>query len=620
MEPIHIDAPASVLVNQPAHVDAQTTDVIIIGGGVTGLMAALRASRSAHVVLLTQDTPLESNSAWAQGGIAAALDAADSPLSHVEDTLVAGAGLSDSAAVEALAWEAPLLMYELADLGVPFERDNGSFVLGLEGSHSHRRILHVGDMTGMAITQTLVNQVRSSPQIHVLEGYKAIDLLNHDGRCDGVLVRDQMGNLLRFQAQATILATGGAGALYGLTSNQAGALGEGIALAYRAGAEVVDMEFVQFHPTVFRTSSGRGFLISEATRGEGGRLFSPDGERFMPALHPRAELAPRDVVTRGIFASMQREDVDHVLLDLTHLSSDYLQRRFPTIYTRCRQEGIDLAVERVPVAPAAHYLMGGIRTDLYGATSIAGLYAAGECACSGVHGANRLASNSLLECLVSGSRAAVAAVQGPGLMENAECRMQNAGQGPGLMENAEWRMQNAGQGLEDDTPQAADRRPHVQVTNERMGEQGANGSAAGNGDLRGVLADIMRCCAGPLRTADELQAGLRRLAAFPLQATMQDGERLTVANAALVARLIMAGALQREESRGAHYRRDFPTSREEWRVHMVLGRGQPAYAVEHVAEGVVHAGPPTLDMQTCPLRLPPRTREHEPVLVQSATA
>jgi L-aspartate oxidase len=549
MNPIAVDAPRTVLTTPPTPTHQHHTDILIVGGGVTGLMAALRASRSSNVILLTNSSPLESNSAWAQGGIAAALDAADSPTLHIEDTLTAGAGLSDRTAVEALAWEAPLLMYALAKLGMPFERENGDFVLGLEGSHSHRRILHVGDMTGLALTNTLVHQVRSSPHITILAGYQAIELLCHTADCTGVLALDDDGNLHHFAATATILATGGAGALYGLTSNQPGALGEGIALAYRAGAEVVDMEFIQFHPTVFQTSDGQGFLISEATRGEGGKLYgSPSGERFMPALHPRAELAPRDVVTRGIFDAMQREGSPHVLLDLTHMSEGYMQRRFPTIYARCCKEGINPAREPIPVAPAAHYLMGGIRTNLYGATTLPGLYAAGECACTGVHGANRLASNSLLECLVSGSRAAAAAL--------VYCENQ----------------------------------PHDHTTNHSEWVATSIPYATRRGDgatvpSRATLADTMRTCAGPLRSAEGLSEGMQRLACFPRQACTTSPETITLANAALVAELIIAGGMMREESRGAHYRRDFPaTNDSQWRNHLVMRRGNAAYAVQTVAD------------------------------------
>jgi len=543
-----VTAPRYAVAEWPRQVQQQRTEILVVGGGAAGLAAALQAARHVDVTLLTREELPTSNSAWAQGGIAAALDAEDSPTLHVEDTLVAGAGLSDPAAVALLTRTAPRLMRELAGLGVPFEQEAGAFVLGLEGGHSRRRVLHVRDATGWALTSTLIERARSHPRIRICEGYQAVDLLDDLGCCAGVLARDSRGGRHRFRAQATILATGGAGALYGLTSNQPNALGEGVALAFRAGAEVADMEFVQFHPTVLRTSDDQGFLISEAARGEGGRLLTPGGQRFMPAYDPRAELAPRDVVTRGIFAAMQRAGVDHVLLDLTHLPVDYLQRRFPTIYARCRAEGFDLAVEPVPVAPAAHYLMGGIRTNLDGATSLPGLYAAGECACTGVHGANRLASNSLLECLVFGRRAAEAALNaGEPIRGFADARRPDAWYYP-VTATPQSRSMPA--------PEAGHR----------------------------VLAQIMRRYAGPLRSGAGLEEALRRLAAFPNQATSLDAQALTLTNAALTARLIVTSALLREESRGAHFRTDFPTTQPEWQVHTVLSRGQAPFTVTTVAE------------------------------------
>jgi L-aspartate oxidase len=512
-------------------------DLLVIGGGAAGLAAALRAADTADVVLLTRATLPESNSSWAQGGIAAALDTADSPAAHVADTLIAGAGLSDQPSVEVLADAAPALMRDLAALGVPFERDGADFHLGLEGGHSRRRIVHAADATGWAVPSVLMRRARAHPRIRVVEECHAIDLIGEPGSCAGALAIDTHGRLLRFEASATILATGGAGALYGLTSNQPWALGEGIAMAYRAGAEAADMEFVQFHPTVFRTSSGAGFLISEAARGEGALLLTPDGRRFMPEFDPRAELAPRDVVARGIFAAMRRAGSDHVLLDMRHIPQAALEHHFPTITARCRAEGLDPATTCIPVAPAAHYLMGGVRTDANGATAVAGLFAAGECACTGVHGANRLASNSLLECLVFGRRAAEAAL---GYATHTR-PLSPPELAPTAMEH-----HNTSAGL-------------------------------------ATLQEVMRTRAGLDRNAAGLQAALATLDAMPRTALAADAE-ITLANAALTARLIVTAALLREESRGAHFRSDFPNTDDRWRVHLLLARGRPATTVDLVAD------------------------------------
>lgn len=546
---LHTVATPRYAVPLPPQAHAHTTDVLVIGSGAAGLAAALDAANYADVLLLTRATLPESNSAWAQGGIAAALEPSDSPAAHLHDTLVAGAGLTDSLVTEVLVHEAPALMHQLAALGVPFERETGGqFALGLEGGHAQRRILHSGDTTGWAITGTLLQRASEHPRIRMREGMHVVELLGERGRCTGVLALDQQQQWHRIHARATILATGGAGALYGLTSNQPHALGAGIALAYRAGAAVADLEFVQFHPTVFRTRSGHGFLISEATRGEGGMLRRSDGYRFMPDLDHRAELAPRDVVARAIFATMQQDGSDHVLLDLTHLGRDYLEHRFPTIVQRCRDEGLDPATTPIPVAPAAHYLMGGICTDTHGATSLAGLYAAGECACTGIHGANRLASNSLLECLVFGRRAARAVVE----------RIET-----GMMTYAPQQRQHGGANYTGTPPQA----------------------------WRTQLAHTMRHYAGVQRTGAGLQQAQATLAALPLALPAElstDHDMITAANAALVAQLMVNGALLRQESRGAHQRTDFPHTDAAWQVHIVQERGQLPHIASSIADDVLY--------------------------------
>lgn len=533
-----IDVPRYVLTTLP---DAPSirTEVLVVGAGAAGLMAALAAARHAEVLVLARTSLPESNSARAQGGIAAALDAADSPVAHGADTLTAGAGLSDVEAVNVLVQAAPALMRTLTDLGVPFTRlDDGRLALGLEGGHSARRIVHVGDATGLALVTTLLTLARAHPRITLLEGWHAVDLLDDGERIIGVLARNPSGAWQRLIASATIIAGGGAGALYSLTSNHPIAIGEGIAMAFRAGAEVADMEFVQFHPTVYRTRDGQGFLITEAARGEGGILRTPAGERFMPAYDPRGELAPRDVVTRGIYAAMRRTGCDYVLLDLTRLPRATLEQRFPTICARLRADGLDPATTPIPVAPAAHYLMGGIRTDLNGAASLAGLYAVGEAACTGVHGANRLASNSLLECLVFGERAGEAAA-----------------------------------------------RTRLRISSPRSSSPSLLRTTAASPppSWRTALATLMDAAAGPIREKDGLRAGLAALADWSLQAPPDDPEGITAANAVLTARLIVNGALLREESRGSHFRTDFPVPRSCWQVHLVQQRNRMPFRVKTIA-------------------------------------
>ncbi|MEI7646008.1 MAG: L-aspartate oxidase [Chloroflexales bacterium] len=545
-----IPTPRFVLATPPRVIRVERTGVLVIGAGAAGLSAALVAAERADVTVLVRGRLPESNSALAQGGIAAALNDGDSPRSHIDDTLIAGAGLSDRGAVSTLAYDAPDLMRELATLGVPFARNgDNQFALGLEGGHSQRRIVHVGDATGWAVIRQLIAQAQAHPRIRICEGWQAADLLDVGGRVVGTLARNESGVWARFLAEATILATGGTGALYGLTSNQPAALGEGIAMAYRAGAEVADMEFVQFHPTVYCTRADQGFLISEAARGEGGILRTVDGERFMPGYDPRAELAPRDVVTRGIYAAMRRSHSDHVLLDLTHLPVDVLMHHFPTISARLREDGIDIATTPIPVAPASHYLMGGVRTDLNGATSLPGLYAAGEVSCTGVHGANRLASNSLLECLVFGRRAGGAAMR---------------------------RMLNGELSIEHEPPHSASEHSPLSMQPPAF-------------TWRAALAEIMVAAAGPLRDGGGLRAGLAALESMPAQARPDDGEAITAANAVLAARLIVESALLREESRGGHFRSDFPQTRDDWHAHTVLRRGQAHQLVGTVAPGMAHA-------------------------------
>jgi L-aspartate oxidase len=379
------------------------TDYLVIGSGIAGLNFALLASRHGRVVLVTKKEIMESNTNQAQGGIAAVMSAHDSFDAHVADTLRTGCGLCDERAVRVLARRAPAEIKRLIAFGVGFNREHGTLSLTREGGHSERRIVFAGDATGREIERALVFNVRHTPGITVLENHFAIDLEVRHGRCVGAQVLDVLGKqTLAIAARVVVLATGGTGQLYTITSNPEIATGDGPAMAWRAGAVLEDMEFVQFHPTTFNRRGYPHSLISETVRGEGAILKDARGRPFMKRYHAMADLAPRDIVSRAVFAQMEKGPV---FLDISFKDPGYIKSRFPTIYARCLEFGVDMTREMVPVAPAAHYMCGGIRTDTFGRTSVKGLFALGECACTGVHGANRLASNSLSESLVFGTRA-----------------------------------------------------------------------------------------------------------------------------------------------------------------------------------------------------------------------
>lgn len=382
-------------------------DVLIVGSGLAGLSAALHLAPTHRVAVLTKRAMSDGSSGWAQGGIAAVMDRSDSFDAHVDDTLVAGAGLSDPAATRFVVEHAPESVAWLRELGVPFSEEDGHLHLTREGGHSARRIVHVTDATGAAVQQTLIQRVRQTPNITVLEHHMLVDLimagkLGHEAnRCLGLYALDETTDeVVTFRAPHTILATGGAGKVYLYTTNPDTATGDGIAAAWRAGARVTNMEFIQFHPTCLYHPHVKNFLISEAVRGEGGRLLLPDGTRFMPNHDPRLELAPRDVVARAIDFEMKKHGLDCVLLDISHQPPEFVREHFPNIHARCLDLGIDITRQPIPVVPAAHYTCGGIHTDLSGRTDLAGLHAIGETAYTGLHGANRLASNSLVECMV----------------------------------------------------------------------------------------------------------------------------------------------------------------------------------------------------------------------------
>jgi L-aspartate oxidase len=385
----------------------QEYDYIIIGSGIAGLFAALAAQERGSVLLLTKGSIHDSNTRYAQGGIAAAVGHDDTPELHLRDTLDAGAGLCDEEAVRVLTYEGPQRVAELIQMGVVFDQLHGETALAREGAHSQARVLHAGgDATGAHIELTLADLAQSS-RVHIMEYAVAtqIQVDRSTGEATGVEVLEvQGGRQVAFRGRHIILASGGAGQLFRSTTNPEVATGDGVALAFRAGAELMDMEFYQFHPTALQMFGAPRFLISEAVRGEGGILRNQAGTAFMKAYHPLGDLAPRDVVSRAMVAEMERSGSDHVLLDVTHLPSSRVVARFPTIHQTCLHHGVDMTRQAIPVAPAAHYMMGGVKTNIWGETTIPGLYACGEVSCTGVHGANRLASNSLLETIVFSKR------------------------------------------------------------------------------------------------------------------------------------------------------------------------------------------------------------------------
>jgi len=391
-----------------------TFDFLVLGGGVAGLSFALKAAKHGSVAVLTKRAPQEGNTQYAQGGIASVLSPSDTFDEHVQDTLVAGAGLCRREAVEVCVHEGPARIKELVSWGAEFNKQaSGDFDLTREGGHSKRRIVHAGDITGREVERALIATCEESPNITFFPFTAAIDLIQDRRAPDpskrrvlGVYALTDGGKIETLLSRVTVLATGGAGKVYLYTSNPDVATGDGVAMAYRAGARIANMEFYQFHPTCLFHPEAKSFLISEALRGEGGKLKLKSGEPFMPRYHASGELAPRDVVARAIDAELKRTGDDCVYLDMTHLGRAFVAERFPNIYATCKAFGIDMAVQPIPVVPAAHYMCGGVVTDLHGRTNIPGLYAIGEVSCTGLHGANRLASNSLLEGLVFGHRAA----------------------------------------------------------------------------------------------------------------------------------------------------------------------------------------------------------------------
>ncbi|MBF0345028.1 MAG: L-aspartate oxidase [Nitrospirae bacterium] len=491
-------------------------DYLVIGSGVAGLRAAIGLASEGSVYVITKDELKESSTEYAQGGIAVALSDEDTIGIHFEDTIKAGDGLCDEDAVRVLVNEGPERIMELISWGAEFDRSGTKLAFTMEAAHSRRRILHAqGDSTGREIERVLINKARNMPVIRKYSFAYVLDLIIIDGLCYGAYVLKD-GQVEAILAQATVLATGGAGQVYLRTTNPAVATGDGIAAAFRAGAVIEDMEFVQFHPTSLFAPLAPQFLLSEALRGEGAILRNIHKEEFIRNYHPEGELAARDIVSRAIVSEMQRTKSRHVYLDITHLDADYIKKRFPRIYRTCLKYDIDITTELIPVCPAAHYLMGGVKTDTAGRTSIPGLFAAGEVACTGVHGANRLASNSLLEGLVFGARAAAEAV--------------NSRISPMEVSPSDLTLPLSGDRIED-----AD-------------------------EIRQAIRKAMWENAGIIRSSKSLSTALETINKWDhvldkTYSTRYDNE---IKNMLQTSYLIVTSALKRQESVGAHYRNDSP--------------------------------------------------------------
>lgn len=506
----------------------QNFDILIIGSGLAGQSAALRLAQHCRVGLVSKRSLEDSASGWAQGGIAAVLDSKDSIEAHIRDTLIAGAWLNDEPATRFVVENGRHAIEWLIEQGVPFTKDEAGYHLTREGGHSARRVIHVADTTGQSVQETLTKKVRANPNITVLENHIAIDLITGDklgtgeNRCFGAYVLDsQNGEVITISAPNTLIATGGAGKVYLYTTSPDTSTGDGIAMAYRAGCRVSNMEFIQFHPTCLYHPQAKSFLISEAVRGEGGLLLLPDGTRFMPEHDERAELAPRDIVARAIDFEMKKRGIDCVYLDISHKGEAFLLEHFPNIHARCLELGIDIARDPIPVVPAAHYTCGGVVSDIKGRTDVAGLYIAGEASCTGLHGANRLASNSLLECIVF-AEAAVQDILG-----------------------------KPAQSMPDLPPWDESR---VTDTDEEV-------VISHNWDeLRRFMWDyvgIVRTTKRLIRAKHRIALLMREIDEFYANFRVSH-DLIELRNLVFTADLIVRCALQRKESRGLHFSRDYP--------------------------------------------------------------
>jgi L-aspartate oxidase len=501
-------------------------DVVSVSAGLT--FALTTAEQGASVAMVTKKSRTDSNTNWAQGGIAGVFAEDDNPELHIEDTLIAGAGLCNEEAVRILVKEGPERIKELEEMGARFSHESdGKLSLGREGGHSRRRIVHAADLTGKEVERSLVEASRTHKNISIFEDHCAIDLIAHNGRCYGVQVlNDKLKQVELFLGSATLLSTGGCGQVYRHTTNPPIATGDGVAIAWRAGCPISNMEFIQFHPTSLYHPDARNFLISEAVRGEGGVLRRKNGEAFMLEYDQRGDLAPRDIVARAIDMEMKKGSFECVYLDITHKSESFIKEHFPTIYSRCLSYGIDMTTEWLPVVPAAHYSCGGVKTDLYGRTSLEGLFACGEVACTGVQGANRLASNSLLEALVFSRRAADVALKtyAPG--------------------------------------RSAALSSDVVLQKLRKVTIGNGETLAEEEHLRERLQIVMSKYVGIVRSNSRLakaKAGIEAISDELFSANLaQSTEVLELENMLTVAELIVRSAESRHESRGLHFTKDYP--------------------------------------------------------------
>jgi len=516
------------------------TDVLLIGSGVAALATLLELPDDVSALVVTKGDLCSGSTPDAQGGVAAAIDPTDSPDDHFADTVEVGCGLCDEDAVRVVTGEAPERIDALIGRGVEFDRRGSDYALTREGGHSRARILHAnGDATGRAIEDVLVARAGERPRTNVLEQTFALDLLTLDSACHGALVWNRDRGLMMVRAKVTVLAAGGCGRVYRETTNPPVVTGDGLAMAMRAGAAMQDLEFMQFHPTVLYVAGASRALMSESVRGEGGLLVNREGERFMLRYHDAAELAPRDVVSRSIIAEMRRTQHTSVYLDMRSMSADFLETRFPTITALCRRFGLEPSEDLIPVRPAAHYMVGGVRTDLEGRTTIGNLLACGEVACTGLHGANRLGSNSLLEGLVFGRRCARTAARA-------------------LADMPEPLAVHAMQGLPEEP------------TYGRLNIE----------DVRNSLRSTMWRNAGVLRSQESLDEALEMITfwcRYIMDKEFETPAGWELQNMLAVARLITTSARQREESRGVHYRSDFPETDPSWRRHIVIANTGEAW-------------------------------------------